>query len=274
MGPGQRESWSLASGPSRGSGQDWTHPISPSSEQVLDPAWVKGVRSGPKERRALRGPCTGPGSRTSPRPLPQHRWPALSSRKPPKPFSCLQTEPHKSLRSTLYGASPKRVPNAPQTPSQPHYTLDSDPRLWALSHPHPNLILSLVTHCDQFLGLPEHWPRVPDTRVQVSAEPPWYQRPSWKKAGTWGQEQTSPLPLHPREKDSHPGVAGWSQCSLTGFRAGQGLREPRRWEEGSILCVQGQDQEEAAESAKEQGTARNGDNLNKSPGTGMRVAQM
>ena len=168
MGPGQRESWSLASEPSRGSGQDWTHPISPSSEQVLDPTWVKGVRSGPKERRALRGPCTGPGSRTSPRPLPQHRWPALSSRKPPKPFSCLQTEPHKSLRSTLDGASPKRVPNAPQTPSQPHYTLDSDPRLWTLSHPHPNLILSLVTHCDQFLGLPEHWPRAPDTRVQVS----------------------------------------------------------------------------------------------------------
>lgn len=38
--------------------------------------------------------------------------------------------------------------------------------------------------------------------------------------------------------------------------------------------MEGQDQEEAAESTKEQGTARNGDNLNKSPGTGMRVAQM
>ena len=58
-----------------------------------------------------------------------------------------------------------------------------------------------------------------------------------KKAGTWGQEQTSMvstpscatslLPLHPREKESHPGVAGWSQCGLTGFRAGGGLKEPR-----------------------------------------------
>lgn len=37
--------------------------------------------------------------------------------------------------------------------------------------------------------------------------------------------------------------------------------------------MEGQDQEEVAESAKEEGTARHGDNLNESPGTGMHVAQ-
>ena len=52
-----------------------------------------------------------------------------------------------------------------------------------------------------------------------------------KKAGTWGQEQTSLvstpsgvtslLPLHPREKDSHPGVAGWSRLEVE-----HGQREP------------------------------------------------
>ena len=63
----------------------------------------------------------------------------------------------------------------------PNHTIPlTDPRLWALSNPHPNLTLSLATHS---LGPIPGTPRALAMHAGhqgpgLSVEPLWYQRPS------------------------------------------------------------------------------------------------